>query len=50
MGYSHALILQGFNFNYLFITSVFLLLISHIVNGIYWATLLKNDTKVKLLL
>ena len=36
----------GFNFNYLFITSVCLLLISHVVTALYWATHLKNNTKV----
>ena len=38
---------QGFNFNYLFITSVCLLIVSHIVTAIYWAFMLRQETKVK---
>ena len=36
----------GFNFNYLFITSVCLLLISHVVTAFYWSSLLRNNTTV----
>jgi hypothetical protein len=37
---------NGFNFNYLFITSASLLIFSHICNAFYWAVLLKKNTKV----
>ena len=38
----------GFNFNYLFITSVCLLIVSHIVTGLYWAICLRNGTTVRI--
>jgi len=37
---------NGFNFNYLFITSICLLIFSHIFNIIYWSILLRKETKV----
>ena len=39
--------IQGFNFNYLFITSVCLLIVSHIVTAFYWGICLRNGTKVR---
>ena len=39
---------QGFNFNYLFITSLCLLIVSHIITGLYWGICLRNGTKVEL--
>ena len=37
---------QGFNFNYLFITSVCLLIVSHVVSAFYWGICLKNGKQV----
>ena len=38
---------NGFNFNYLFIASICLLIFSHIFNIIYWSILLRKETKVR---
>ena len=42
-----TLFFQGFNFNYLFITSVCLLIVSHVVTAFFWGICLKNRTKVR---
>ena len=39
-------LLDGFNFNYLFITSICLLIVSHVFNAIYWWSRMDAGCKV----